>query len=72
MAGNASYGKVIDKAEHFAVTQGRELLRSSSEGVVQERINDVGQDEKKVLLALISELNSSPFQNHEQVNPPST
>jgi len=56
-AGNAPYGKVIDKAEHFAVVQGRELLRSTLEAVVQERIREVDQEEKKtVRSALAAEL----------------
>ena len=46
-AGNAPSGKVIDKAEHFAVVQGREWLRSSLEAIVQERIHEVEQEEKK-------------------------
>ena len=45
--GNASFGKVLDKAEHFVVTQGRELLHGSLETIMQEQINEVGQEQKK-------------------------
>ena len=45
-ASNAPYGQVIDKAEAFAVVQGRELIRSSLEAIVQERITEVEQEQK--------------------------
>ena len=46
-ADNAPYGKVIDKAELFAIVQGRELICRSREAVVQERIIETGQEQKK-------------------------
>ena len=46
-AENASYGKVLDKAELFAIVQGREWFRRSLETVIQERITDVEQEQKK-------------------------
>ena len=36
VAANAPYGKVLGNAEAFAVVQGRELLRQSLEGIVQD------------------------------------
>ena len=46
-AENAPYGQVLDKAELFAIVQGRELIRRSLETVIQERIIDVEQEQKK-------------------------
>lgn len=44
-AENAPYGKVLAKAETFAVTQGRELLRKSLEQIVQNQAEH--EDKKK-------------------------
>ena len=46
-ADNAPYGKIIAHAETFALVQGRELLRVSLEAVVQERKDEIEQEEKK-------------------------
>jgi hypothetical protein len=45
-AQNAPYGKVIQRAEAFAVCQGRELVRQSLEAIVQEQ-NDLLEKKKK-------------------------
>ena len=54
-ANNAPYGKVIDKAELFAVEQGRELIRSSLEAIVQESITQVEQEQKKTVQRALAE-----------------
>jgi len=54
-ASNAPYGQVIDKAEAFAVVQGRELIRSSLEAIVQERITEVEQEQKKTAQHALAE-----------------
>ena len=46
-AENAPYGKILAQAEAFAVTQGRELLRQSLEGIVQDQVQQIESDEKK-------------------------
>ena len=45
-ASHAPYGKVIDKAELFAIVAGRELIRSSLEAVIQGQITEVEQEQK--------------------------
>ena len=47
VAENAPYGKVLANAEAFAVVQGRELLRQSLEGIVQDQAQQIDNDEKK-------------------------
>jgi hypothetical protein len=37
---NAPYGETFDHAEAFAIEQGRELIRQSVEGILQEQIDD--------------------------------
>jgi hypothetical protein len=54
-ASNAPYGQVIDKAEAFALVQGRELIRSSLEAIVQERITEVEQEQKKTAKRALAE-----------------
>ncbi len=38
---DAEDGTVLDKAEQFAVTKGRELIRKGFESVIQEQATDV-------------------------------
>jgi len=58
-AASAPYGKVLARAEAFAVTQGRELLRQSLENVVQEQAEQNDRDEKKTARsALAAELDA--------------
>jgi hypothetical protein len=40
-ADNATYGQMFNRAEAFAVTQGRELVRKSLETIVQEQIDEL-------------------------------
>jgi hypothetical protein len=44
-AQNAPYGKIIAHADAFALQQGRELIRQSIEGIVQEQ-NDLLEKKK--------------------------
>ena len=46
-AENAPYGRILANAEAFAVVQGRELLRQSLEGIVQDQAQQIDNDEKK-------------------------
>ena len=46
-AENAPYGRILANAEAFAVVQGRELLRQSLEGIVQDQVQQIESDEKK-------------------------
>ena len=43
----APYGQALAQAEAFAVVQGRELLRQSLEGLVQNQVQQIESDEKK-------------------------
>jgi len=54
-AGTAPHGQVIDKAEAFAVVAGRELIRRSLESVIQERITEVEQEQKKTVQRALAE-----------------
>jgi hypothetical protein len=47
VADKAPHGKIIALAEKFAVEQGRELIRSSLESIVDERKNEIESDQKK-------------------------
>ena len=40
-ARNASYGQTFNVAEAFAVLQGRELIRKSLQGILQEQVGDL-------------------------------
>lgn len=42
---NAPFWKCLDAAEQFAVEKGRELIRSSLESIIQDRVDEI---EKKI------------------------
>jgi len=46
-AENATYGQTFNRAESFAVLQGRELIRQSLEMIVQEQIDDLEKKRKR-------------------------
>ena len=46
-AENATYGQTFNRAEAFAVLNGRELVRQSLEVIVQEQIDDLEKKRKR-------------------------
>jgi hypothetical protein len=46
-AQNAPYGQVFDYVEAFAVKQGQELLRQSTEALLQEQVDEFEKKEKR-------------------------